>query len=454
MSEQNLNVIAVSRSVSIARRIERLFPKGRVYVTWEPNLDRVLGRFEKETFDVVVITSVAIKQEAIGGIELLEVITVKSPVTQILFLVESDDIDIAMSALRAGTYQYAKLPVEDEELKLLIETALEQRPHYGANLLLKPENGTEAYEKIVGRSSAMRDIYRQIRQAAATDIPVLLQGETGTGKDLVAQAIHGGSARRGGPFIPVNLGALPPELVSSELFGHEKGAYTGAVERREGKFEQGNCGTVFLDEIGTIDEKVQVSLLRLLEQKKFHRLGGRRLIAADVRLIAASNDNLSDLVKHGVFREDLFYRLDVFCILLPPLRQRQSDIPLLVEEFLRRYNRAFQKNILGIAPECISLLEDYAWPGNVRELKNVIQRGVLVCDGQVLLPDHLPPRFTRERQVRPTVTFEVGTPLHEVEREMVVRALAATRNNRKRAAELLGISRRSLYNKLSKYHID
>jgi transcriptional regulator with PAS, ATPase and Fis domain len=211
---------------------------------------------------------------------------------------------------------------------------------------------------------------------------------------------------------------------------------------------------VFLDEISSIDEKVQVSLLRLIEQKKFHRLGGRKIRSSNARLIAASNQDLLDCVKRGTFREDLYYRLDVFHIVLPPLRDRQGDIALLINEFLKRYNAVFQKTILGIAPECVGLLQAYSWPGNVRELKNVVQRAVLVCPGEVLLPEHLPPRLLPKESEQPKVSFEVGTPLHEVEREMIVHVLMATGNNRKRAAEWLGISRRALYNKLHRYAIE
>jgi DNA-binding NtrC family response regulator len=299
----------------------------------------------------------------------------------------------------------------------------------------------------------MQEVYRQIRQASVTDMPILLMGETGTGKDLAAHAIHEQSKRKEGPYVAVNLGALPPELVGSELFGHEKGAFTGAIDRREGKFEQAQNGTVFLDEIATIDEKVQISLLRLIEQRTFQRLGGNKTLRTNARLIAASNQNLPDLAEQGRFRKDLYYRLDVFRIVMPPLRDRGGDVVLLIDEFLKRFNRSFNKNIMGVAPECISLLESYSWPGNVRELKNVVQRAVLVCEGQVLLPEHLPSRFRPGEPVRPRVSFEIGTPLEEVEREMVVRALTAAKNNRKRAADLLGISRRALYNKLQKHNI-
>jgi two-component system NtrC family response regulator len=301
----------------------------------------------------------------------------------------------------------------------------------------------------------MQKVYEQIRQAASTDVPVLILGETGTGKELIARAVHLESDQRGGPYIPVNLGAIPTELVGSELFGHERGAFTGAVERNKGRFEQAEGGTLFLDEIGTIDEKMQVSLLRIIEQKEFCRLGSARAVPANVRLVAASNEDLSALARQGKFREDLYYRLDVFRISVPALRERRGDVALLIQTFLRRYGEAFGKRVAGISSECMAILESYGWPGNVRELKNVIQRAVLVCTGETLLPQDLPPRFLNGKNLtRETETvFEVGTTLDRVEREMIVRTLEAAGNNRTRAAELLGISRRALYNKLQKHNL-
>jgi DNA-binding NtrC family response regulator len=452
-STNNIRIIAVEKNVGLADRLARLFAKDNIEVHREPSIDRVLERFESKSYDVLVITSAVFKTGRTDGIELLEVIAAKSPATQILFLAETEDIKTAMAAIKAGTYQYAKAPIGDEELQLLINTAIEKRPVYGTNLFFEAKKHRIKLEKLVGRSKAMQEIYRQIRQAAATDMPILLMGETGTGKDLAAQAIHEQSKRKDGPYVAVNLGAIPSELVGSELFGHEKGSFTGAIGRREGKFEEAQDGTVFLDEIATIDAKVQVSLLRLIEQKTFQRLGGKKTIKTNARLIAASNQNLPDLVEQGRFRKDLYYRLDVFRISMPPLRERGGDVVLLIDEFLKRFNQSFKKNIVGVTPECISLLESYGWPGNVRELKNVVQRAVLVCEGEVLLPDHLPPRFRPGKQVPKKVSFEIGTPLEEVEREMVIRALAAAENNRKRAADLLGISRRALYNKLQKHNI-
>jgi len=454
MIQDNIKIIAVDKSVDLSNRLKSIFEVSNVEIFREPSLDRVLERFERESFDVLIVTTSAFKAGQVDGIELLEVIAYNSPMTQVLFLAETRDIRTAMSALKAGSYQYAMLPIPDEELRLLIETSIEKRPVYGANLLLESKKGEVGFEKLIGRSALMQNVYQQIRQAASTDIPVLLLGETGTGKDFAAQAIHQQSSRDKEPFVVVNLGALPTELVASELFGHEKGSFTGASQQHPGKFEQADKGDIFLDEIDSIDEKVQVGLLRLIEQKTFHRIGGRKAISSSARIIAATNQNLLESVQKGTFREDLYYRLDVLRIVMPLLRERGGDISLLIDEFLKRYNLDFQKNILGISPECIGLLETYDWPGNVRELKNVIQRAVLICNGEVLLPKHLPPRFRSERPSYPVVTFEIGTPLHQVEREMIVRALAASKNNRKRTADLLGISRRALYNKLAKHDIE
>ncbi len=311
----------------------------------------------------------------------------------------------------------------------------------------------EKFGQIIGRSQAMRQVYRQIELAASNDIHVLLLGETGTGKDITAQTIHELSQRKGERFIPVNLAALPGELVASELFGHEKGAFTGADRQSKGKFELAEKGTVFLDEIGSVSDKIQVSLLRLLEQQEFYRLGGKDPIKSNCRIIAASNEDLEKMVQENRFREDLFYRLDVFRIFIPPLHQRPEDIHLLIFHFVDQFNRDFNKKIVDVSKDVLQTFEEYDWPGNVRELKNVIQRAVLMCNGKRIQVRHLPPRFRREEPSSPTIQFTIGTPLEEIEHKTVVRALEMAQNNRTRAAELLGISRRALYNKMDKYGI-
>jgi transcriptional regulator with PAS, ATPase and Fis domain len=306
---------------------------------------------------------------------------------------------------------------------------------------------------MVGVSAGMKNVYRMIRQAAATDILVLLTGETGTGKDLAARAIHQLSDRSEQAFLPVHLGALPKELVPGELFGHVKGAFTGATKARAGSLELADGGTVFLDEISTIDDRVQISLLRLLENKTFCRIGGRRAIKADVRIVAATNEDLYEAVEAGRFREDLYYRLEVFRIHMPPLRERIGDIPLLVQDFLTRYNQIYDKRITGLAPEAMAMLEAYGWPGNVRELKNVIHRAVVVCMGDIVTPAHLSARIKPGRGNKGQVVLPVGTSFEEAERELLRKTLQATGNNRRHAAALLGVSRSTLYNKIRKYRL-
>lgn len=447
------HIMVVDKSLDLVRRLRSLLADRGARVAREWALGRAIEYFEETTFDVLLITGDGFRAGTGDGAELLEIIAAKCPLTQVIFLVAPEDLDIAMAGLKAGSYQYAKLPIADDELHMLVETALLRQPQYGDNLLLRsPVTLTSAFEQMIGRSEPMQRVYQLIRQAAATDIPVLVSGETGTGKDLVAQAIHAQSGRGAGPYVPVHLGALPPELVAAELFGHERGAFTGAHAERPGQFEAADGGSIFIDEIGTVDAKVQVSLLRVIEHGKFHRLGGRKQVATDARIIAATNDDLPEAVARGAFREDLYYRLDVFHIDMPPLRAREGDIALLAEAFLGRYNLAFQKNILHLSPELLTLFEAYPWPGNVRELKNVVQRAVLVCGGDSLLPEHVPPRLHQRADVPAAIAFEIGTPLEEVERRMIQRALAVAKN-RTHAAELLGISRRALYNKLKKHDI-
>lgn len=453
MSRETTRIVVAEKELGITSRLRRMLSGQSVDVIRQSSIDHVLERVEQDPCDVLIITSVALQAGNIDGLEMLEVVRARSPRTQILFVAEPQDLDLAMAALKAGSFHYARQPINDDELRLLIETALDQRPP-GLDAIGEGGSGFSAGNVVLlGRSPAMRTLFHAIQQAATTDIPVLVAGETGTGKDLVARAIHEASARRGGVYSPVHLGAFPPELVAGELFGHERGAFTGALERRIGQFELGNDGTIFLDEISSIDEKVQVALLRLIEQHTFTRLGGRDPLRSNARVIAATNENLRDLVKRGTFREDLFYRLDVFRIDVPPLRERHGDIPPLVEVFIRRYNQSFRKEIRGISPDAASLLEKYPWPGNVRELKNVIQRAVLICTSANVMPKHLPSRFHADGPHPIELTYTVGTPLRELERQAIIRTLLIARS-RKEAAELLGISRRALYNKIARYDIE
>jgi len=453
MTKNKPKILVVAAKKEIANRIERLF-EGKVELEQLKSTSAIQDRFRRKTYDILILNSTVARKNRKKTIETLNTITNKCPVTQILLIAEPEDIDFAMSALLVGTYHYAKMPMPDRELKLLVETALADRPDYGTNMLLDIRDGMSDFDAIIGNSAPMQKVFKQVQRAAAADIHILILGETGTGKDLIASTIHRLSKRSDGPFIPVNLGSLPMELVSSELFGHEKGAFTGAAGRRIGVFEQANEGTVFLDEIDNVDEKVKVSLLRLIEQKRFTRIGGRRQVKSNARIIAASNADLEKMIQNNEFRKDLFYRLDTFRISLPPLRERHGDIPLLAENFVSRYSKSFEHPINKISREYISQLEEYDWPGNIRELKNVIQKSVLACYGKILQAKHLPANIKGKKRSKPAVKFEIGTPLSEIEKEMIQQALAVVNNNRSKAAELLGISRRAIYNKLNKYNID
>jgi DNA-binding NtrC family response regulator len=445
--------MVVDRDLGLYRQIQRIFPQAVAKVYFQKTLEHAFEKFEEDTYDILMLTGAAFKFHVDSTIELLEIIATKCAITQVLILVHPKELPLAFSALKAGSYQYTRLPVTDEELRLLVDTALKDRPQYSLNLLLKENPAKVGFEDMVGRSPLMLEIYRQIRQAAQSDIPVLISGETGTGKELVAHAIHQLSNRKEKPFVPIHLGALPQELVSGELFGYEKGAFTGAWKSYRGSFEMAKGGTILLDEIGTIDEKNQVSLLRLLETKKFQRIGGTREIKANFRVLTATNENLTEAVIHGRFREDLFYRLDVFPISLPAVRDRTGDVPLIVDFFLKQFNQVYKTKILGVSPECINRLESYDWPGNVREIKNVIHRAVVMCSGEVLLPEHLPKRFFSGQPIPQMVSIRIGSSLEEAEREMIAQTLICTNNNRLRTAAILGITRRTLYNKIDKYKL-
>lgn len=445
--------MVVDRNLKLLRQTQRIFQLDVADIFLEKTLEHAFEKFEAHTFDILMLTGEAFKLQINSTTELLEIIASKCAITQVLILVHPKELQLAFSALKAGSYQYAKLPIADEELRLLVETALNQQSQYNLNLLLKENPGKEGFADMVGDSPPMKEVYRQIRQASQTEMPVLVTGETGTGKELVARAIHQLSNRSEKPFVPIHLGALPQELVSGELFGYEKGAFTGAYKNYKGSFETAKRGTIFLDEIGTIDEKNQVSLLRLLESKKFQRIGGTREMKANFRVITATNENLEEAVHLGRFREDLFYRLDVFPITMPPVRERTGDVPLIVDYFLKSFNSIYQKNILGISPECINRIESYGWPGNVREIKNVLHRAVVMCSGEVLLPEHLPKRFFSERHHLPSVSIPVGSTIEEAEKAMIIQTLNWNNNNRQRTAAILGITRTTLYNKINKYRL-
>lgn len=446
-NKEEPHIICAVAAPDLRRRLKGLLKSEPVVLDFESDLDKVAQRVERAPFDAVITDHVNGPRHSGALKDLLD----QNPETHVLFLGDEPNVQVDSSILPPRLCRTARRSLPDKKLGALLKRLVNDLMYAkGGPTKARPPH-LEEFGDMVGRSEAMRRVYGQIRQAAATELPVLLTGETGTGKDLAAEAVHRLSSFSNGPYVPVHLGAFPPDLVAGELFGSEKGAFTGAEQKRVGRFEEARGGTIFLDEIGTLPQQIQVLLLRVLEKKAFRRLGGQQAIQTNARVVSATNENLEEMVETGGFRQDLYYRLDVLNITIPPLRERPGDIPLLVDYFLKRYNEEFGKNVTGIAPECIPLLDSYDWPGNVRELKNIVQRAVLVCAENVISPEHLPPRFRTADSSPSEVTFEVGTPLQEVEREMVARTLAAVHNNRTRAAEVLGISRRALYNKLQKY---
>jgi DNA-binding NtrC family response regulator len=446
------SVITIVKSEKLDRQLRRNATRLDFHLHSAPHLKDLIERLDVEMFDIIVISSAkTIEYDADHIEDMLNLLCRKAPHSQILLLTEPDDVEMIGMTFTLESVHFVKLPVTDEEVRVLLENAYSRIE----DLTIEHDfSGDDRMGQIVGGSHAMQSVYRQIGRAAGTDISVMLMGETGTGKDLVAQAIHRLGARKDESYVPVNLGALPTELIASELFGHEKGAFTGATKMHRGKFEQAKKGTLFLDEIESIDAKVQISLLRILEEKRFTRLGGVDPIRSNTRLIVATNEDLRELVARGRFRKDLYYRLDVFCIELPPLRKRYGDIPLLISEFIAKFSFEFGSSVTGVSSEVLQCLEAYDWPGNVRELKNTMQRAILMCDGDTIKLQHLPDRLIPQAANKPTVEFDIGTSLDEVERTMILRALELSENNRKKAADLLGISRRAIYNKLKKHDIE
>lgn len=385
----------------------------------------------------------------------------KAPVCILMTAYGSEEI--AVEAMKKGADDYiAKGRLQIDELEMRIARALRQRKLEVENVSLRQQLDTRfGMETVIGESPVMKEVLDTVHQVATSPATVLLLGESGTGKELIAKVIHQQSPRAHGPMVTVHCAALAPTLLESELFGHEKGAFTGANERRVGRFEQAQGGTLFLDEIGEIDATVQVKLLRFLGERTFERVGSGKTLSADVRLIAATNKNLAEMVKAGTFREDLFFRLRVMEIWLPPLRDRREDIPLLAQAFLREFSRENAKEIHAFTPDAMDALLAYRWPGNVRELRTAIEHAVVLCRGEKIASRDLPPWVranAAEPSAPPTQAVEPAAPtdltVKQAEKQLIIRALKQTDGNRSEAARMLGISRRSLYRKLEAYQLE
>jgi len=394
-----------------------------------------------ENIDLMILD---IMLPGISGIDTLRSVRISSPNLPVIVITAFSSIDGAIEAMKHGAFHYIPKPFKNEEVVLTVTKALEQRRLSNENERLKAELTEKyAYANIIGKSETMRKVFELIRLAAPSRSNILVRGESGTGKELVAKAIHHASPRARNAFVTVNSGSLPPELLESSLFGHMKGAFTGAIATKRGLFEVADGGSIFLDEIGNINLETQAKLLRVIQEKEFMRLGSVETIKVDARIIAASNADLSKLMAESRFREDLYYRLNVITIALPPLRRRREDIPLLIAHFLDKYAEENKRKVREVTPDAMRILLDYAWPGNVRELENTIERAVVLCTGDrigpELLPDYLrfPAQTDQPAMIVPTDGISLKDAVSRYERTMILQSLEMANGVQKRAAELL-----------------
>jgi len=386
------------------------------------------------------------------GLWLLRTLRSELPEAPVVLLTGRGSVQLAVQAIKEGAYDFIEKPLEASRLRLVLDRALEKKAAMREVELLRRRLAALAPGgDFIGQSPAMERVLDLARRVGPTGASVVIQGESGSGKEVLARAIHGFSPRRDAAFLALNCSAIPATLIESELFGHEKGAFTGASERRPGLVELATGGTLLLDEVAEMPLEIQAKLLRVLEEHKVRRLGGRAEVDADVRVLSATHQDLKEAVRRGTFREDLYFRLAVFTIDIPPLRERREDIPLLAQRFLERFKGETGKRVEGFLPGAMRLLQAYAWPGNVRELRNVVERATILCDGDMIRPEHLPPELEPAAVEGGSIRVQLGETLEAVERQYLLASLSRHGGNKARTAESLGISEKTLYNKLHRY---
>lgn len=443
--EKRPKILIVDDERIVRESLLHWFQEDGYEVETAEDAEKALQMFEKGKYDVILLD---MKMPGMSGLELLVKLKQIDKEAIVILITAFASVPSAIKALKDGAFDYVTKPVDPDELAHLVAKAVDQKNLQKENVQLKSKIDEMIMpDNLIGESREMKKIFDLINTVAATDTTVMLRGESGTGKELVAKAIHINSKRKYFPIVPVNCGALTESILESELFGHEKGAFTGAHYRRKGKFEMADGGTIFLDEIGTVSMKMQIEMLRVIETKTFNRVGGNEHIKSDFRVIAATNESLEDLVKDGRFREDLYYRLNVFTIFIPPLRERNNDIPVLAYYFLNRFATSMNKPVKNISPEAMEFLTKYNWPGNVRELENAIERAVVVGKGDTIKVDDLP------FHVSPFNGFidDGNKSLSNIERQHIYNVLIDNNWNISRSAEMLEIDRVTLYNKINKY---
>jgi DNA-binding NtrC family response regulator len=439
-------ILVVEDDPNVGESIRLLLKKRGYEILLASNGKEALPLFRQETVDLVITDLVMPKMD---GIELLEEVKHLRPETEVIVISAQGTIEKAVQAMKLGAFDFIEKPINPRVISLVVERALEKQTLVLQNRDLRSKLEDKFHLKnIIGRSEKMVKIFELIQHIAPYDSSVLIIGESGTGKELIANAIHYKSPRASLPFVKVSCASLSEGIIESELFGHEKGSFTGAIASRKGRFEMAHPGTLFLDDVEDIPLSTQIKLLRVLQEGEFERVGGNKTIRVNIRLIAASNRDLQEAVKNGVFREDLYYRLNVVNIKLPPLRERKEDIPFLVNFFIDKFNQKYKMNVKGISQRAMNLLMDYEWSGNVRELENTIESILVVHSPEVVDLPHLPPEIGEYREKPEVISIKIGTRLEEVEKELLIQTLKATKGNKRRAAELLGINVRTIHRKM------
>ena len=443
------SILLIDDDESLRRVMEFSLAEAGYAVSAVPGGEEGLRLFEKNSFDAVVTD---ITMRGMGGMEVLKRVQERDARVPVIIITAYGTIESAVEAMKQGAFDYVTKPFNRDELRLILERALRMRRLEHENVELRAEiRDRHRFEGMIGNSEKVRSVMDMAGRVAASDASVLITGESGTGKELLAKGVHYNSPRADGPFVAVNCAAIPETLIESELFGHVKGAFTGAVRDKEGKFELAGGGTLFLDEIGELRIDLQAKILRALQEKTVDRVGGSRPVPVDVRVIAATNRDIERAVKDGKFREDIYYRLSVITLHMPPLRERKEDIPLLVEYFLKKYNPSVE---VALEPEALAALMAYGWPGNVRELENAIERASVLRRGNVISRSELPDKLIRGAMGVEDIILnlpEEGISLEDLEKSLIVKALEKHKGNQTRAAEYLGITRPTLIYRMEKF---
>jgi DNA-binding NtrC family response regulator len=452
MSDALAKILVVDDEINIREALATILESEGYEVHAAASAEEAISKLGEDFFQVVISD---MRMNGGSGMDLLCWIRANCPETEIILLTAYGSVEGAVEAMKLGAYDYLSKPVDRRRLSLLIGKALEKQRLAAENRSLRRRLSVkEEFSNIIGNSSRIRQIFKIISEVAPTNATVLITGESGTGKELVARAIHSRSTRRDGAFATLNCGALPDTLLESELFGYEKGAFTGAAAMKMGRIEVASGGTLFLDEVGDMTPKTQVDLLRALQDRELTRLGGAKVIKVDVRFIAATNKDLAGEIAEKRFREDLYYRLNVVPIVLPALRERKEDIPILVNAFLEEFCRLHKKEPKKVSDRALDLMLQYPWPGNVRELRNVAERMVLLSPNETLEPRDLPASISHSQDSRPEISIPLDQPLEDMEKAVISSVFSRITRNRRKAAEILGISLRTLHYKIHKFHLD